>query len=156
MSIGINWKEIWEPVWKLVWRQAVTDGLAPRGRRPFRSRITRHKPVQPKPARQKRHKRVQRILPPIVIPPPIAAIAPPTALERYAENLTSSPPIEGVLLASLSGCTLKMAGEVGNSGRIMATLDAPELEMTLKAQVYDDAVSIYLGMPELEPELVDA
>ena len=49
-----------------------------------------------------------------------------------------------------------MEGKVGNSGRITSTLEGATLDMTMRVQVEDDAVSIYMRMPELEPELVDA
>lgn len=160
MSIGINWKEVWDDVWKDVWRQtavvATTATDDKPKRRVSRSRITLRKPLVPKPPRKPRTKKAAKLLPPIVLPEPIVAIPPPSPLERFAETLSSVPAIEGVISSTLGGCTLKMVGIVGNSGRISSQLDAPDCDMALKVQVYDDVLSLYLQMPELEPELVDA
>ncbi len=154
--IGINWAAVWDDaVWGPVWRQAVLDDKPAKHRRPSRSRITLRAPVTPKPPK-KRAKKVQKLLPPIVIPEPITAIPPPSSLERYVDTLISSPPTEGVFSSTLSGCTLKMEGKIANRGLISATLEGVEMEMNMKAMMYDDAVGIFLGMPELEPELVDA
>lgn len=126
----------------------------PKKSRVSRSRLTRKPPAKPKVERKRK---AQKLLPPIKIEEFEKVIIPPQpALEAYAEKLTPLAPVEGTFKASLEGCRGTFKGTASNRGYIAASLEGCEMEMTIKAQVYDDAVSLYMGIPDLEPELVDA
>lgn len=126
----------------------------PKKKRVAKSRITRKAPAKPKVERKKK---AAKLLPPLVIEELERVVIPPQpALEAYAEKLAPLAPVEGQIKATLEGVKGAFKGKAGNAGRITATLEGAHLEMTARVQVYDDAVALYMGMPELEPELVDA
>lgn len=143
------------PIFAAVAAAVTQDDDKPKKKsRVLRSRLTRTAPAKPK---QERKKRVQKLLPPIQIEEPARVVIPPQpALEAYALSLVPLAPVEAVLKIALDGCKGKFKGTAANSGSFHATLEGCEFEMTAKVQVEDDAVSLYMNLPQLEPELVDA
>lgn len=143
------------PIFAAVTAATAQDDDKPKKKsRVSRSRLTRTAPAKPK---QERKKRVQKFLPPITIEEPARIVIPPQpALEAYALSLVPLAPVEAEIKAVLDGCKGKFRGTAANSGHFHATLEGCEFEMTARVQVEDDAVSLYMNLPDLEPELVDA
>jgi hypothetical protein len=157
MSIGVNWKDIWKPVWKTVWRQASvttsTDDDKPKKRKRVAKLTVYKKPPAPTPKKAPRKIRARKPIKLVTFK--VVLSPPPTPLEEFVRSLPPPIPALGELSLSLQGCGMKAEGIVGNRGRIEATLEGANMDFRGKVFMYDDALSIALNMPDLEPELIE-
>lgn len=158
MSIGVNWKEIWADVWGSVWRQATVAAATEDERAPRRGRarltLYRKPPAPKKPRQIKKAKKLKarqaKKQGPVVTPKPV--ISP---LQTYAANVPPMPAAEVTLNATLEGCSFKATGKLDNYGRIRATLEGASFEASLRLGFHDDAIGLAMGLPEMEPELIE-
>lgn len=159
MTIGANWAEIWAAVWKAVWTQtpavaATQEDEGPGIAKPRRrAKLSVYKkPPEPKKKAVKKAKLKKAPSKPKIKPIEIEPVSP---FSEYAASRQAHPPVEAVIDATLEGCTFSATASLTNVARLVATLDGCDMYARVKLYRYDDSISAFMRMPELEPEVIE-